>query len=128
MTGARARGEGFGYRIIYVEPVHLSDALRALRGRPYPLPFVREPVSTNASCRGPSSAAFRLPLEPLAADSLLVDLAEGLLDAERDGPVAGGLAPVDAAAAERARQFLDARENPGRAFDGAGVRHRVDSL
>ena len=39
---------GFGYRIVYVEPSHLAEALRVLRGRPYPLPFVGEPVSTSA--------------------------------------------------------------------------------
>src|SRR5919206_592557 len=33
---------GFGYRILYVEPFLLTDAVRSLRGKPGPLPFVRE--------------------------------------------------------------------------------------
>jgi AraC-like DNA-binding protein len=106
--GRAGTGEGFGYRIIYVEPVQLSEALRALRGRPHPLPFVRDPVSTNLKLSRAIDAAFRLPMEPLAADSLLVDLAAGLLDAERAGPSPAGGPRIDAAAAERARRFLDA--------------------
>ena len=47
-------------------------------------------------------------MEPLAADSLLVDLAEGLLDRERGGRPAGRAPRIDVAAVERARQFLDA--------------------
>src|SRR5438128_11835596 len=34
---------GFGYRIVYVEPARIAEALRAIRGGPTPLPFVREP-------------------------------------------------------------------------------------
>ncbi len=106
--GRAGTGEGFGYRIVYVEPVQLSEALRALRGRPHPLPFVRDPVSTNLTLSRAIDAAFRLPMEPLAADSLLVDLASGLLDAERAGPSPAGAPRIDAAAADRARRFLDA--------------------
>ena len=106
--GRAGTGEGFGYRIVYVGPVQLSEALRALRGRPYPLPFVTDPVSINPKLSRAIDSAFRLPMEPLAADSLLVDLAEGLLDAERAGPSPGASRRIDAAAAERARRFLDA--------------------
>jgi AraC-like DNA-binding protein len=106
--GRAGTGEGFGYRIIYVGPVQLSEALRALRGRPHPLPFVTDPVSTNPKLSRAIDSAFRLPMEPLAADSLLVDLADGLLDAERAGPSSGAAPRIDAAAAERARRFLDA--------------------
>ena len=105
--GRAGNGAGFGYRIVYVEPALLADAVRTLRGRPSPLPFVNEPVSTNARLSQAVEAAFRAPLESLAADSLIVDLAEGLMDAE-----AGGGRPtvsrVDVPAIERARQFLDA--------------------
>ena len=106
--GRAGTREGFGYRIIYVEPVQLSEALHSLRGRPHPLPFVRDPVSTNLKLSRAIDAAFRLPMEPLAADTLLVDLASGLLDAERAGPASAGAPRIDAAAAERARRFLDA--------------------
>src|SRR5262245_63950768 len=45
--GRAGSGEGFGYRIVYVEPARLADAVRALRGRPSPLPFVSEAVSRS---------------------------------------------------------------------------------
>ena len=107
---AGARG-GFGYRIVYVEPVLLTDAVRTLRGKSAPLPFVREPVSTNARLSRALDAAFRAPLDSLASDSLVVELAQGLIAGER-GERGDGRAAiarrVDVAALERARQFLDA--------------------
>lgn len=104
--GRAGTEEGFGYRIVYVEPSRLAGALRALRGRPTPLPFVREPVSTNPTLSRAVERAFGEPLESLAADSLVVDLAEGLmLAAQGEGVVSPR---IDAAAVERARQFLDA--------------------
>ena len=105
--GRAGTDEGFGYRIVYVEPSHLAEALRVLRGRPCPLPFVGEPVSTNARLSQAVEAAFRAPLESLAADSLIVDLAEGLMDGEQGGgrPT---VSRVDVPVIERARQFLDA--------------------
>ena len=106
--GRPGTAEGFGYRIIYVEPAHLADALRGLRGRPYPLPFVGEPVSTDARLSHAVEEAFRGPLESLAADSLVVALAEGLLAAEHGGRPPEASRRVDAPAVARARQFLDA--------------------
>jgi AraC-like DNA-binding protein len=106
--GRAGTGEGFGYRIIYVEPVQLAEALRARRGRPAPLPFVGDPVSRNATLARAIDSAFRLPMEPLAADSLLVELAEGLLDAGHAGASSGASTRIDAGATERARRFLDA--------------------
>src|SRR5579864_9743216 len=88
-NGRAGTREGFGYRIVYVQPSLLAEAVRVLRGRPYPLPFVSEPVSTNARLLRAVKRAFRAPLESLAADSLLVDLAEGLMAGERGaaGPI-----------------------------------------
>jgi AraC-like DNA-binding protein len=106
--GRAGTEDGFGYRIVYVEPSHLSDALRVLCGRPYPLPFVREAVSTNARLSRAIRRAFEAPLEPLAVDSLILDLAEGLLAAERTGGRPTASRRVDLAAVERARQLLRA--------------------
>lgn len=108
--GRAGTGEGFGYRIVYVEPSRLAEAVRTLRERPYPLPFVREPVSTNPRLSRALGTAFHAPLDPLAVDSLVLDLALGLLAGERGG--AGHLVSrrVDVAAIERARQFLDAEK------------------
>jgi AraC-like DNA-binding protein len=103
--GRAGTEEGFGYRIVYVEPARLSRALRTLRGRPCSLPFVPEPVSTNPRLARAVARAFGGPLEPLAADCLVVDLAEGLML----GAGGGVDSPrVDVTAVERARQFLDA--------------------
>ena len=107
--GRAGTPEGFGYRIVYVEPARLGEAARVARGRPGPLPFVREPVSSNARLARAVGEAFSAPLESLAADALVVDLAEGLLAGEADGGARPAAARrVDVAAVERARQFLDA--------------------
>jgi AraC-like DNA-binding protein len=106
--GRAGTGEGFGYRIVYVEPARLMDAVRTLRGRPGPLPFVSEAVSASPALSRVIDAAFGVPLEPLAVDSLVVELARGLMASERGGPRSGSSRRVDVRAIERARQFLDA--------------------
>ncbi len=106
--GRAGTDDGFGYRILYVEPALLAEAVRALRGRPYPLPFVSEPVSTNATLSLAIEGAFGAPPESLAIDSLIVDLARGLLAAETNGAGPVVRRHVDVRAVERARQFLDA--------------------
>jgi AraC-like DNA-binding protein len=101
---------GFGYRIVYVEPVLLTEAIRTLRGRPSPLPFVREPVSTNPTLSRAIEVAFQAPLESLAVDSLVVDLAHGLMAGAQGGARSPISRRVDVRAVERARQFLDAEK------------------
>src|SRR5256714_3325937 len=104
--GRAGTDAGFGYRIVYVEPLVLTDAVRSLRGTPGPLPFVREPVSTDPRLSRAIDAAFRAPLDSLAVDGLIVDLAHALLANERGVGVVSRR--VDVRAVERARQFLDA--------------------
>ncbi|HXD95937.1 MAG TPA: AraC family transcriptional regulator [Candidatus Acidoferrum sp.] len=106
--GRAGTEDGFGYRIVYVEPSHISEAVRVICGKAHPLPFVREPVVTNARLARVVRDAFRSGLVPLAADTVVVDLAEGLLAAERPGAGSAGRHRVDGPAIERARQFLDA--------------------
>ena len=105
--GRAGTAAGFGYRIVYVEPARLGEALRAVRGRGGPLPFVREPVSRNTRLARAVDEAFAGPLDPLAIVALVVDLAEGLL-AGADGGPPPGQRRVDAGAVERARERLDA--------------------
>jgi len=106
--GRAGTDEGFGYRIVYVEPSRLTEALRVLRGRPSPLPFLRDPVSRNARLARAIGEAFRAPPDSLAIDSLVVGLAEGLMAGERRGAGRPVLSRhVDVRALERARQFLD---------------------
>jgi len=106
--GRAGTADGFGYRIVYVEPARVSDALRDLRGRPGPLPFVREPVLLNGLLAGAIRRAFEAPLDSVAADTLVAELAEGLLAAEGGGARAAASRRVDVRALERARQLLDA--------------------
>ena len=107
--GRAGTADGFGYRIIYIEPAYLSEALRAVRGRPYPLPFVSEPVSANTRLSRAVAEAFRAPLESLSVASLIIELAEGLIAAEQGGGrPAISRRRVDISAVERARRFLDA--------------------
>lgn len=106
--GRAGTRDGFGYRVVYFAPAHVQAAARALRGRPGPLPFVREPVRVNRSLAGAIEAAFRHGGEPLAVDSLIACLTEALLEADPSSH--GGARPmrVDAGALARARRLLDA--------------------
>jgi len=108
--GRAGTAAGFGYRIVYVEPTRLADALRVICGRPYPLPFLRDPVTTNSRLARAICEAFSAPLEPLAVDNLVVELAEGLLT-EGAGRAPAASRRVDARAVERARRLLDAQRN-----------------
>jgi AraC-like DNA-binding protein len=99
---------GFGYRILYVEPALIFEAVQVLCGRACALPFVRNPVTTSAKLSAAITSAFQGTRESLAIDSLIVQLAEGLI--EMNSSCTGVTQPcnLDIAAVERARQFLDA--------------------
>ena len=99
--------EGFGYRIIYIEPARIAEATRAIRRRPTTLPFVRESVSRNAALARPIRAAFRDDTASLAIDSVVLELTEALLGAA-DVPGDQATPHVDDRAIARARAFLDA--------------------
>jgi AraC-like DNA-binding protein len=106
--GRAGGGDGFGYRIVYVEPARVAAAVRAIRGHSAPLPFVREPVSRSSTLARAVTAAFRVAPEPLALDALVLRLAEGLVEGDPDSQPVG--APrLDQAALDRARAFLDGR-------------------
>ena len=99
---------GFGYRIVYVEPARIAAAVRALTGRAASLPFVREPVSRNATLARAVTAAFRSAPEPLALDALVLHLAEGLLEADHSAVRVEASRRIDQAALERGRSYLEA--------------------
>ena len=107
--GRAGSREGFGYRIVYVEPSRLADAVRVVRGRPSSLPFVDDVVSTNPTLSHALARGFRTTLDAFAADDLIVELAEGLIAGAR-GPQPAVARRVDVRAVERARQFLDAEK------------------
>lgn len=107
--GRAGTTEGFGYRIVYVDPVRIADAVHAIAGRARPLPFAASAVSCNPTIARALADAFRERPEPLAVDGIVFDLARGLLE-EETSPGAGPVVVrhVDRPALERARQFLDA--------------------
>ena len=107
--GRAGTAGGFSYRIVYVAPAQVGAAVRAITGRPTPLPFVREPVASSPLLARAVTAAFGSSLEPLARDTLIVRLAEGLLGADPSLPAAGRPRRLDLPALQRARDVLDTR-------------------
>jgi AraC-like DNA-binding protein len=104
--GRAGAAEGFRYRMLYVEPRLIREALGGRRS----LPFVPNAVSTDARLM----RALRLalgdldePLEDLAADQGVLALAEALLALDPSA-AARPAEPSCAIAVERGRQFLDA--------------------
>ena len=106
--GRAGTSAGFGYRIVYLQPSAVSEAIRALRGRPHPLPFVREPVVKSEPLSRAIAEAFHTAREALTIDAVIMTLAEGLLEAEGTRTTAKS---VDVRAVQRAREFLDAERD-----------------
>jgi AraC-like DNA-binding protein len=102
--------EGFGYRILYIDPAFIFEAVQALCGSGGALPFVRPPVVMNRKLSAAIIGAFQGIREPLALDSLIVQLAEGLLEVGLCGKRVARPRHLDGVALERARQFLDAEK------------------
>jgi AraC-like DNA-binding protein len=101
---------GFRYRMLYIEPRLIRDALGE---KMKTLPFVRNPVSSDPRLMQALWQALddlNRPLEALQADQVVLSVAEALLalssSAAQKTPAA-----ICAAAVERARQFLDAHHD-----------------
>ncbi len=108
--GRAGSDDGFEYREVYVAPGRIGEAARAIFGRATPLPFVPAPVMESAPIGGAIAGAFRTfpaPLEPLASDSLVHELARGLIDADPSLRQNARPLACDLPALERARGFLD---------------------
>jgi AraC-like DNA-binding protein len=108
--GRAATEAGFGYRMLYVEPAVIFEAVRVLCGHACSLPFVRSPVASYPRLSAAITSAFQETREPLATDSLVVQLAEGLIDADPCGRRVSAPRHLDVAAVEQAREFLDAEK------------------
>jgi AraC-like DNA-binding protein len=102
--------EGFGYRMLYVDPALIFAAVQTICGGACALPFVRAPVVISPTLSAAIAGAFQTTREPLAIDSLVVQLAEGLVQADPSCRQAATPRRFDMAALERARQFLDAQK------------------
>jgi AraC-like DNA-binding protein len=97
--------DGFGYRILYVAPELVRDAL----GR-RPLPFIADPVQDLSPPSRVVAALLRdidEPVDELAAASLSVAVADCLL--ALSGALVPRQEPVDVAAVEAVRRHLAAR-------------------
>jgi AraC-like DNA-binding protein len=108
--GRAGTDRGFGYHIVYVAPAEIGAAVRAIAGRPMPLPFVPEPVRGSPLLASAVRDAFGWGLEPLARDMLIVRLAEGLLAADPTLPSPGKPRRLDLPALARVRHLLDSRK------------------
>ena len=102
---------GFGYRILYIDPALIFEAVQTLCGHACPLPFVRNPVIMSQHVNQRLSAAimtaFHGTREPLAIDSLILQVAEGLIEADPCCRQSRLSQFLDVTAVKRAQQFLD---------------------
>ncbi len=106
--GHAGTGAGFRYRILYIEPREIHDALGGTRR---PLPFVREAVSRNgrlAAAILPALADLDLALDELQRDQIVLDLAEALAAADASIARRPPLSTRHWRAVDTARDFLDA--------------------
>lgn len=105
--GGAGTEEGFHYRMLYIAPAMLREALGA---RATALPFVKEAVlddprllrAIHAGC-----SDLDAPLEPVARDDMIALLADGLLAHDRSAQ-RRRRALIDPRAMRRARDYLDA--------------------
>jgi len=103
--GYAGTAEGFRYRMLYLDPSRIRDALRSRMGH---LPFVATPISAHAQLIGVLCEALgdlARPLEELETNDVSVALADCLLTLDRS-PVRRRAAS-DIKAVERARRYLD---------------------
>lgn len=102
--GMAGTDEGFRYRMLYIDPVLIQQALGGK-----PLPFIAGGLSSDARLRGATESFMRrmlCSLESLEEDDAIYELAQALQAA---GGKARGRRAYDYVAAERARAFIDAR-------------------
>lgn len=95
--------DGFGYRMLYVDPA----SVRAALDTPH-LPFVTDPVADDpglADLLAEAFADFPQALEPLALDAIVARLADRLA-ARSDSPARPRPGPIAHRAVEKARDFL----------------------
>jgi AraC-like DNA-binding protein len=102
--------EGFGYRQLYVDPALIFEAIQTMCPHTCSLPFIRTPVAMNQKLSAAITSAFQGTREPLAIDSLILQLAEGLIEADPSCKQVSLPRHLDVAALKRARQYLDTQK------------------
>jgi AraC-like DNA-binding protein len=106
--GRAGTARGFRYRILYVEPRLIGEALGARV-----LPFCRDVVSANArlmAAIAPALDDLDAPLDELQRDTIIADLADALAAAD-SSLVHRSLPERDVNAVNRAREVLDEGDN-----------------
>lgn len=104
--------DGFRYRIVYVDPGALRDAIGVARA---PLPFVREGAWSDpaiAAAVAPTLQDLADPLDELQRDQILVGLADALGAADPSLP-RRRVATRHWCAVARARELIDAQVSAG---------------
>lgn len=104
--GQAGSAEGFHYRMIYIEPSLIRNALGDHANA---LPFVKDAVFNDPLLRNAIHSSYfdmESPLEPIALDEIIQMLADGLL-AKDPSATKSKSQLIDLKAVETARSFLD---------------------
>lgn len=104
--GRAGAEHGFHYRMIYVEPRLIADALH---GRTSALPFLRSAVSSDRHLLNALRSALAdlsRTLEPLERDKVIAAIADALFALDTSLPARRSSA-ISTTAIDRARAFLD---------------------
>lgn len=115
-NGRAGSAGGFRYRMLYIPPSSIRDALGATARI---LPFVRTPVSADARlvrALRPALGEWSRAWEALEADHILLGIAQALLALDPSARRPSSSATC-AAAVEKARQFLEENHARGVASD-----------
>lgn len=102
---------GFGYRMIYIDPALIYEAVRQITGHPCALPFVKETVSHNPLIEAALaliSASESFVKDSLIADEIILMLASGLIAADKQCTNPKRLTHLNFSAVEDVREYLNA--------------------
>jgi AraC-like DNA-binding protein len=108
--GYAATEVGFGYRQLYLNPALIFEALQSISPRMRSLPFVRAPVMMSQKLSAAVISAFAGTREPLALEGVILQVAEGLIEADPSCTYVPHPRHLDAAAVNRAREYLDSQK------------------
>jgi AraC-like DNA-binding protein len=109
-NGRAGSDVGFGYRMIYIDPALISEAVRQITGHPCPLPFIKETVSHNPliyAAVALASASDSFDKDSLVADEITLMLANGLIAADKQCINPKRLAHLNFSAVEDVREYLN---------------------
>lgn len=99
--------ERFGYQQIYIQPALIFEAIQTICAHAHTLPFVSPPILKNQKLSAVILRAFQDPSEPLATDSLIMQVAEGLIEADPCCRPTRHSHHLDTTALKQTCQYLD---------------------